>query len=103
MQCIANIMHEFIQITRHRYEEPYAINLVILASNGMTSGGLELHINPDRILELGQGLIDFPGNQTSRYLFQYGSEYPEDRFACYFRLHAYALNSLESYLLSLVN
>jgi len=35
------------------YEEPYQLNLVILASNGMSSGGLEFYTNTTRLEEIG--------------------------------------------------
>lgn len=93
MCSIAHIMHEFIQITRHQFEEPYCLNLVIIASNGMASGGLELYMNPTRILEIGKALSQFPSHARSHYLFESGSESPEDRMGYYFRLRAYALNN----------
>jgi|GEM_PF-711155 len=84
---------EFIQITRHLYEEPHQLNLVILASNGMASGGLEFYTNSDRLKALGKALIDFPSHERSNYLFEIGSERPEDRHAYYFRIRVFAKNN----------
>ena len=83
----------FIQITRHLYEEPYHLNLVIIASNGFACGSLEYYLNTTQIKELGQALEGFPSHDRSNHLFELGSERPEDNFAHYLRLRTFANNS----------
>ena len=79
----------FIQITRHLYEEPYHLNLVILSSNGLASGGLEFYSNTSDIEKLGHDLSDFQAHERENHLFELGSELPKDNFAFYFRMRAY--------------
>lgn len=88
-------MKPFIQITRHLYEEPYTLNLVIIASNGTAMGSLEFYLNPDNLREIGENLSEFPKFERSNYLFERGRERPEDNHAWYFRFRAYAKNNLE--------
>ena len=87
-------MKPYIQISRHLYEEPYHLNLVIIASNGSAVGSLEHYLNPDNLREMGENLSRFPKYERSTYLFERGSECPEDNFAWYFRLRAFAKGSL---------
>ena len=94
-------MKSFIQITRHLYEEPYQLNLVIIASNGLASGGLEFYSNRERLFELGKSLEEFPSHEKSKFLFESGSEYREDRHAFYLRMRAKALNDREKCLLQI--
>ena len=89
-------MKHFIQITRHPYEEPYQLNLVIMAGNGLTQGALEFYLDPTNLEQIGNALIDFPKHANSRHLFTKGSEYREDGFAWYLRLYFKALMSLEN-------
>ena len=84
----------FIQITRHLYEEPYQLNLVILASNGLASGGLEFYSNTSQLEKLGHALRDFPSHDSANHLFELGSERPEDNFGSYFRLRAHGKKRL---------
>ena len=90
-------MSSFIQITRHLYEEPYTLNLVILASNGSASGSLEFYLSRDSLKELGEGLAGTPNHNravarfSKKSVFERGSERPEDNLAWYFRLRAFAV------------
>ena len=78
-------MEKQIKIVRRPYEEPYHINLIFKASNGDSTGKLEIYDNADRLKELADALKDFPFNGTKRLLWELGSEKPEDRFAFYFK------------------
>lgn len=98
-QIVVSILTSFIQITRHLYEEPYQLNLVIIASNGYAQGSLEYYSNTNILTDLGTALSTFPKHEKSRHLHQGGSEYPEDRFGWYLRLRTQALNSKEKCLL----
>jgi len=88
-------MKPFIQITRHLYEEPYTLNLVIIASNGRATGSLEFYLNPNNLKEMGEKLAEFPKFERSNYLFERGRERPEDNHAWYFRLRAFAKGNIE--------
>jgi len=86
-------MKPLIQIVRHEYEEPYHLNLVVKATNGNTAGNLEFYISADSLIEWADGMESFPVHQRSVYLFELGSERPEDRCAYYFRLRLFTTNS----------
>lgn len=78
-------MENSIEIIRNPYEEPYHINLIFKASNGESSGKLEIYDNADRLKKLADVLEDFPFKEPKKYLWELGSEKPEDRFAFYFK------------------
>lgn len=86
-------MEAFLRITRYPYEEPYHLNLMVSASNGCQSGSLEIFCAADDLGEAAKVLTIFPRHSTDAFLWELGSEYPEDRFAFYFRFHVFALNS----------
>lgn len=69
----------FIRITRHPYEEPYHLNLVV-ASNGRQRGELEIYAPPDDLVAMAAQLRDFPGQATDRW--DRGGT--EDRWRCRF-------------------
>lgn len=81
-------MQPFIRITRHPYEEPYHVNLVVTASNGRLQGEVELYANATDLSAFGSELRRFPSSKVS-VLWELGSERPEDRFAFYYRLRAF--------------
>ena len=78
-----------MKITRKPYEEPHHLNLIIEASNGITSGRLEYYCNAADLIETGKALINFPSRTPDEYLYEQGSEKPVDRFAFYFKLKSY--------------
>ena len=82
-------MKPFIQITRHLYEEPYHLNLVIIACNGRAMGSLEFYLNRTDLDEVGEKLARFPKHEISNYLYELGSEKPEDNFGHFFKLFAF--------------
>ena len=75
-----------LRIVRKPYEEPYHINLIVTASNGRSSGEIEIYTNAGDLAEYGSALQDFPQSTTHSILWELGSERPEDQFAFYFRL-----------------
>jgi len=87
-------MKPYIKITRNPYEEPYHLNLIIEASNGITSGKLEYYCNASDLTEISKSLINFPSRAPDEYLYELGSEKPEDRFAFYFKLKSYTVDSI---------
>lgn len=84
----------FIFIRRCPYEEPYHLNLVISASNGVVSGALEYYCNAKDLVEIGSKLVTFPANVDDSYAYELGSPRPEDRFAFHFSLRAVTLDSV---------
>lgn len=89
-------MKSFIQITRHLDGEPHYMNLVIIASNGSAMGSQEIYLNTKSVKEMGENLVKFPKHERSNYLFERGSERPEDKFGWYFRLRLAATGGLRN-------
>jgi len=81
----------FLRITRHPYEEPHHVNLVVTASNGRQQGELEIYANAKDLSVLADNLQGFPKQENDIALWELGSEQPEDRFAFYFRLKVFQL------------
>lgn len=82
-------MHPYIRITRQAYEEPYHINLVVDASNGKQKWQLEFYDNAESLRTLAEHLEVFPRHKDDIFLWELGSEYPEDRWAYYFRFRVF--------------
>lgn len=82
----------FITIRRKPYEEPYHLNLVISASNGVASGALEYYCNAEDLREIGGRLAGFPEKVDDVFVYEVGSPRPEDRFAHYLMLRVTALD-----------
>ena len=83
-----------IKIIRHPYEEPYHLNLVMEATNGCLQGRLEFYCNASELIELADELETFPRHSSAEFLWELGSERPEDRFAHYFRLRLFTTDSV---------
>src|SRR5512138_3138067 len=87
-------MKPFIQIYRYLYEEPYHLNLVMTSSNGRLQGRLEFYVNAEALLEWAKGMEEFPLHAKSVLRWEIGSENPDDRFAFYFRLRLFTVDSV---------
>ena len=79
-------MEAGLKIVRKPYEEPYLINLDVTVSNGRSTAELEIYMNASELKDHGDALLNFPWSNTDSYLWELGSERPEDRFAFYFRV-----------------
>jgi hypothetical protein len=79
----------FLKITRIPYEEPYHLNLVVRASSGSQTGELEIYTTPEALLEGADALSEFPRHSTDVFLWELGSERPEDLWAFYFRFRVF--------------
>jgi hypothetical protein len=82
-------MHPFIQITRHPYEEPHHVNLVVSAGDGTFRGALEIYANAEDLSNVADALIGFPKSDDHVYTWELGSEDEKDRFAFYFRFRVF--------------
>lgn len=89
-------MKPFIQITRHLYEEPYHLNLVIIASNGRARGTLEFYLNPGDLENIGVNLLNFPLHEKASYIFERGSEEKKDNFGWYLKLQITSPGGLQN-------
>ncbi len=79
----------FLRITRHPYEEPHHVNLVVAASNGRQQGEIEIYTNAEDLGVFARELREFPKRKSDTVRWELGSERPEDRFAFYFRLRVF--------------
>jgi hypothetical protein len=64
------------------------------ASNGRVRGKLAFYVNADALIEWADALERFPQHAQSVFLWEVGSERAEDRFAFYFRLRLFTVDSL---------
>ncbi len=86
-------MSYHIKIERIPYEEPYHIQLLWDVSNGSVSSRFEYYDNADSLKEFAENLEQFPRHRDHVFLYEIGSEKPEDRFAYYFRFRVYTTNA----------
>lgn len=84
----------YIRITRFPYEEPHHINLVLEASNGNQKTVFEYYCNATDLEEMASGLEEYPRHSSDVYLYEFGSERPEDKWSYYFRFRAFLTNGL---------
>jgi hypothetical protein len=89
-------MKPFVQITRHLYEEPDTLNLVIIACNGRTMGCLEFYLRPADLEEIGNAFLQFPVHEKANYLFERGSERKEDNFGYFLKLQVTSPGGLQN-------
>jgi hypothetical protein len=82
-----------IRITRIPYEEPYHLCLVMRASNGPHRAEITFYVNAKDLIEWADHLEVFPRHRTDVFLWEVGSERPEDSFAHYVRLRAFIHDS----------
>lgn len=87
-------MENHINIERVPYEEPYHIQLIWNVSNGNTSSSFDYYDNAESLLEIAKHLEQFPRHRDDMFLYEIGSEKPEDRFAYYFRFRVFTIDSV---------
>ena len=87
-------MTHYLRLERIPYEEPYHVELVWDVSNGITSSCFRYYANADFLREIAERLEVFPRHSRDVFLYEIGSEKPEDRFAYYFRLRVFTTDSL---------
>ena len=83
-----------IRITRYEYEEPYHVNLVFEASNDSQSTQLEYYCNASDLTEIAEHLEVFPRHNSDVFLYEFGSERAEDKYAYYFRMRVFLTNGV---------
>jgi hypothetical protein len=87
-------MEPQIIVKRYPYEEPYHTQIEFFVSNGVFSGGTDIYCNVTDLSEIGKALQNFPKNIDDEYIYEYGSEKPEDRFYRHFWLKVYVISLL---------
>ena len=83
-----------LRLTRNPYEEPYHLNLEIELSNSRQKGCLEYYCNTTDLTDIGSVLIDFPFGGQKEYIYELGSENPEDNWAHHLRLRFFMIRSV---------
>ena len=86
-------MGNYLRIERIPYEEPYHVQLVWSVSNGNISSCFEYYDNAESLKEMAERLEVFPRHSSDVFLYEIGSEKPEDRFAYYFRFRVFTTDS----------
>jgi hypothetical protein len=86
-------MTQYIRLIRYPYEEPYHLHLSMTASNGRVRGRLEFYLGAQELMRWAEGMETFPLHARSVLLWELGSERPEDRWSCYFRLRVFTVDA----------
>ncbi len=86
-------MQSFLNITRHPYEEPWHVNLVVSAGNESIQGEWEIYANASDLKDAAISLTGFPKTDNDSFSWELGSENEQDRFAFYFRLRVFQFSS----------
>jgi hypothetical protein len=87
-------MNSYIKIIRKPYEEPHQLNLLIDASNGVQRAQLEFYDIRLSLIKVADRLENFPRHRDDVFVWELGSERPEDRWGFYFRFRAFTLDSI---------
>lgn len=87
-------MNTQIIVKRYPYEEPYHTQIEFIVSNGVFSGRTDIYCNVEDLKEIGKSLQNFPNKIADEYIYEYGSEKPEDRNYRHFWLKVYTVDSL---------
>jgi len=85
-------MRSFLNITRHPYEEPYHVNLLVSAGNRSTQAEIEIYANASDLKDVASSLLGFPKTDNDIFNWELGSENEHDRFAFYFRLRIFQIS-----------
>ena len=86
-------MVSYLKFIRRPYEEPYHLHLFLTASKGPQMAKIDFYTGGDTIADWAKGLEVFPQSSSHVYLWEYGSERPEDKSAYYLRIRAFVINS----------
>ena len=87
-------MKPYLHLRCLSHEGPGEIQLVMSASNGRTSGCIEFYSHSEELVKWSEHLEQFPRHATDVFLTELGSERPEDRWSCYFRVRAFLADSV---------
>ncbi|RBP52718.1 hypothetical protein [Arenicella xantha] len=87
-------MSDFIQIERVPYEEPHHIELNWKVSNRSICTEFTYYDNATSLIQIANGLDAFPKHANDVFLYEIGSEKPEDNFAYYFGFKLFTINGV---------
>lgn len=87
-------MKPYLHLRCLSHDGPEEIKLVMNASNGSSSGCIEFYSHGDELVKWADHLERFPRHPTDVFLYELGSERPEDRWSCYFRFRAFLTDSV---------
>lgn len=83
-----------VRIIRFPYEEPHHSNLVLQVCNGRSHAQIEYYMNPASLVDWADHFEVFPRHSSDVFLFERGSERPEDRWAYYLRFRVFLKDRL---------
>lgn len=84
-------MNTLLRLTRHPYEEPYHVELLLEACDGRTHASIPYYTSVHSLVELGVALEGFPVAGRSEHVYEVGSEEPERRSAYHIRLRFFVI------------
>ncbi len=87
-------MQQHLLIRRLPYEEPHHTQLEFTVSNGVLAAKIDIYCGVQEIAELGRALTNFPKLIGDEYVYEYGSEKPEEKFYRHFKLKAYTVGNV---------
>jgi len=82
-----------IKVTLELYEQPDLLRVFFTAFNGSFQGKLKYYDLASSFRDTGEALSAFPSKIPDEYLYEIGSNRPEDDFAFYFALRAYTTDT----------
>ncbi len=83
-------LRPFLRVVRNPYEEPYHVNVNLIVS-ARQRGELEIYANAEDLETAARRLTGFPSDARDTFVWELGSEDPQDRFAFYFRLRVWCV------------
>ncbi len=82
----------YLIVRRFPYEEPHLTELEFRASNGSFSGAIDFFCGVEDLAEIGAALKVFPSKAQDEFVYEYGSDDPDNRDYRRFRLRIYAVD-----------
>src|SRR5690349_2999981 len=86
-------MAPHLKFIRRPYEEPYHLHLFLTATNGRQTGKIDFYVGKNTLTDWANGLEVFPQHLNHVFLWEYGSETPEDKWAYYLRFRAFVVDA----------
>jgi hypothetical protein len=94
MSNVRRLVQPHLLIRRLPYEEPYHTQLDFTVSNGVLAAKIDIYCGIQEIAGIGKALAIFPKLIGDEYVYEYGSERPEEKFYRHFKLKAYTVGNV---------
>lgn len=79
-------MASSLTITRHPYEEPHHVNLVVRAATDGAVAEQEIYAHATDLNAFAEAMVGFPKRPMDHFSWELGTEQPDARWAFYFCL-----------------